>query len=498
MNTFKRKSLNTAVLAGLATIVTGGVQAVHINPDGHGQALVYPYYTVRAVDGGTSTAYYDTYLSVVNTTNSTKAVKVRFLEGKRSAEVLDFNLYLSPLDVWTGAVVRTANGARLISADKSCVAPSTLFTDTGSVTNQNTLNVFKNYVYSNGGDSDASLDRVREGHFEILEMGVVTDAALTANIKHGSNGIPANCAAVANRDLTTGLGNAISAPTGGLFGAASLINVMGGTDVSYDAIALDNWYDSRNGPNLWTRADSLEPKLTAGGNTTSDVFLNGFDVFSTWPTSRDAVSAVFMHDSVMNEYTLDSATRSGTDWIVTFPTKAAYVGFTSAAAGTGPRSAIAPFNANFSQVSNTSCDRINFGFVDREEQQIISTIPSNVSPAPILTVNPLNLCYEANVVTFNNSNNLGSVNSLNIPVPYENGWGRLTFTETFNALTPTSTIVYGSALPNAPRTHFGLPVAGLMVQDFINANLVLPGQTQSVFSVYGGQFHHKFTTRIGG
>ena len=43
-------------------------------------------------------------MSVVNTTASTKAVKVRFREGKNSAEVLDFNVFLSPFDVWTASI----------------------------------------------------------------------------------------------------------------------------------------------------------------------------------------------------------------------------------------------------------------------------------------------------------------------------------------------------------------------------------------------------------
>ncbi len=485
MNTFKRKSLNTAVLAGLATIVAGGAQAVHQNPDGHGQALVYPYYTVRAVDGGASTAYYDTYLSVVNTTNSTKAVKVRFMEGKRTAEVLDFNLYLSPLDVWTGAVVRTANGARLVSSDKSCVVPLNLFSNTGAVTDQNTPNVFKNFVYS--GDGDSSLDRAREGHFEILEMGVVTEVALTAAIKHGSNSIPANCTLIASRDGdgVNPLGNGVARPTGGLFGGASLINVMGGTDVSYDAIAIDDWF--AGGTNLWTRSDSLNPKLTDGGSTISNVFVGGANISSTWTNSRDAVSATMMHDTVMNEYVLDRATNSGTDWVVTFPTKFAY-----SRPGTG--AAAAPFNVNFNTTTNTACDRVGLAYVDREEQAPVSLANQIVSPPPPVQVTTNNLCFETNVVTFNGSKNLGSTNesAFNVDSGYQNGWARIAFTETFNALTPVTTN------GGAGRTHFGLPVVGFMVQDFTNANLTVPGMTQSVFSVYGGQFHHKFTTRIGG
>src|SRR6266542_791288 len=125
MNTFKKKSLYAA-LAGLGALgATTATQAVNVNPNGLGQALVYPYYTTRA-DANTNA--YNSLLSVVNSTGSAKAVKVRFLEGKNSREVLDFNLFLSPYDVWTtaiipsGATTATATntgGAKIITADKS-------------------------------------------------------------------------------------------------------------------------------------------------------------------------------------------------------------------------------------------------------------------------------------------------------------------------------------------------------------------------------------------
>ena len=49
MNTFKHKSLYAA-LAGLGALgATGIAQAVSVNADGLGQALIYPYYTVRGL-----------------------------------------------------------------------------------------------------------------------------------------------------------------------------------------------------------------------------------------------------------------------------------------------------------------------------------------------------------------------------------------------------------------------------------------------------------------
>ena len=118
MNTFKRKALFTAVLAGLGA--AGTAEAVYLNPNGTGQVLVYPYYTVQSSGG----ASWNTYLSVVNTTSRAKAVKVRVLEGKTSAEVLDFNLFLFPNDVWTAAIIPSGTGATdpaaMVTADRSC------------------------------------------------------------------------------------------------------------------------------------------------------------------------------------------------------------------------------------------------------------------------------------------------------------------------------------------------------------------------------------------
>ena len=61
MNIFKKKSL-CAALAGIGALsAAGAAQAVNLNPDGLGQVLLYPYYTVNAGQG--------TLLSVVNTTD---------------------------------------------------------------------------------------------------------------------------------------------------------------------------------------------------------------------------------------------------------------------------------------------------------------------------------------------------------------------------------------------------------------------------------------------
>ena len=90
---------------------------MHVNPDGTGQVLLFPYYNAR--DG------YVTNINLVNSTDQTKAVKIRFREGKGSQDVMDFNIYMSPEDVWTGSIQPGASKdgktvGTISTADRSC------------------------------------------------------------------------------------------------------------------------------------------------------------------------------------------------------------------------------------------------------------------------------------------------------------------------------------------------------------------------------------------
>ena len=120
-----KTQLTRAVAIGLGAIACHA-HAVNLSPNGIGQALIYPYYTVRPGANGLALGAYNTLLSVVNTTASAKSVKVRFLEGKNSKEVLDFNLFLSHADVWVATIAATTNGAAVSTSDASCILTSQL------------------------------------------------------------------------------------------------------------------------------------------------------------------------------------------------------------------------------------------------------------------------------------------------------------------------------------------------------------------------------------
>ena len=178
-----RKNLTAAVLAGLAGAagIAGTAQAVNMNPDGLGQVLIYPYYTSNAGN--------QTLLSVVNTTDNAKAVKVRFLEGYNSREVLDFNLYMSEWDVWIAAVAAGENAPTLYIPDTSCTVPYLYESKQQEINGQKMgvqpfLDIAYTGMYNDGGPE--GIIRAAEGHVEMIEMGtLVGDYA--DDVRHESN-----------------------------------------------------------------------------------------------------------------------------------------------------------------------------------------------------------------------------------------------------------------------------------------------------------------------
>src|SRR6185436_12153127 len=336
MNTFKRKALFTAVVAGLG--VAGNAEAVFLSPNHTGQVLVFPYYTVQSSSGNS----WNTYISVVNTTTFAKAVKVRVLEGKTSAEVLDFNLFLSPNDVWTAAIIPGDNTAtspgKMVTADNSCTRPVGQLRTGGEP--------FRNYQYSVAGSADSlpgtDLARTREGYVEMLEMGTLSGATATA-ITH-TNGVPNNCGVVTASSFTAIPAGQLNAPTGGLMGTGTLINVNSGRDAGYKADALDNWsviaqYSDSGDvlPNLSNavpatsiviHAGELDP--ATGSSSLVTAYRSDWAAVGATSAGARAVASVFMHNAVLNEYVLDTASASLTDWVITQPLKNLFVSDTTA------------------------------------------------------------------------------------------------------------------------------------------------------------------------
>ncbi|MEW8042676.1 MAG: hypothetical protein AB2788_18435, partial [Candidatus Thiodiazotropha endolucinida] len=92
--------------------------AVHINHDRTGQVALLPYYTVNN--------NFITNFTVTNTTSYFKAVRVRLLDSRIGADLLNINLYLSPYDVWNATLRMNPDTGlpNLITEDESCTYPA--------------------------------------------------------------------------------------------------------------------------------------------------------------------------------------------------------------------------------------------------------------------------------------------------------------------------------------------------------------------------------------
>lgn len=594
----KRNSLTTALIAGLAGAagLASTASALNLNPDGLGQVLIYPYYTVNK---GNSTL-----LSVVNTTNRVKAVKVRFLEGRNSKEVLDFNLYLSPYDVWTASI--DANGATgpgiLGTSDTSCTVPM-IYGDAALLTSGTHLGAnafysvpFVEYAYYNNNPvnptqdwDDAgtapslaallqSLERTRTGHIEMIEMGNLQSGSIATQLAEeathtAATGRPVNCQALVRSWISGNGGWAdpivvggvtyaggwrnIDVPSGGLFGAAAIVDVPNGTFHAYNAEALDGFYLNDTTPQLAGELHAfpgtIEPNLEDGdsgnGSINTYVFINNsasiiaeqfpIDVaaedltvqYSSTGSSNygygldslgnpsaasvDAVSTLFMHNYIYNEYVTEPSLGATSEWVITFPTKSFYVNYPAQPVGPGGADrylARAPFTNSFID-DGASCDDIGIFYRDREENS--PTAPPGVvnfsPPRPGTPTTVPGLCYEANVLTFNQATTAGTSSIFghtyahNIQAVssgtsvYQNGWARIEFLGVSstvpsvagvglgrrNVLYVDPSIQDGTGAPVYSR-FIGLPVVGFWSVNYVNSSAA-PGRLAN----FSGAFRHR-------
>jgi hypothetical protein len=516
----KRNSLTTALLAGLAGAagLASSANALNLNPDGLGQALIYPYFTVNKSN--------QTLVSVVNTTNRVKAVKVRFLEGRNSKEVLDFNLYLSPFDVWTGVVTATgATGpATLFTSDTSCTVPRI---PTSGVP-------FRNFQYT-GANQDwddettpaslaallGSIERTREGHLEMIEMGLLrtgtTSTQLAEEATHTAGGVPLNCNALVAAWVPPGGGWVlnrvadIDTPAGGLYGAGTIVEVRNGTLHAYNADAIEGFYSNAAEPGfLHQNPGSIRPDLGDADNGTGSIAVNIFTGNGTLvtenitararvrttnqPYSFDAVSLVYMHDSIYNEYVTDAAVGASSEWVITYPTKAAYVDVFV------PADVRPPFTNPFRD-NGSACEPITISYWNREEA-VPGTIPGSVDfspPPPQAGPNVAALCFEAQVVAYNQSNvssggassifgatYASNINTITVSgATFTTGWARIGFDNPLTAGSQNAMVL--SALGyTSTNSYAGLPVTGFWSANYVNANAA-PGTLAN----YSGALRHR-------
>ncbi len=337
----KKSLLGSALIAALASsgLAAGTPErAMHLSRDGLGQVLVFPYYTVNSSGFGAQ----QTLVSIVNTTDRAKAARLFFYEGRNGRPVATVTLYLMPFDTWTAAVfpLSDTGPANITTFDLSCTDPDLRQSNTlPELANGNHYLPFSNASYT-GTQNDSGPDdlaRTREGHLVLIELGEIVAGGneTLAAITPDETGAPAACVQVANAWSPNGYwtNNRIAdlePPGGGLSGSAYPINALNGTMQLIEADAIANFYDrvlnespALGGPTLSTPTDAGPIPSAASVELIMDGVPTTLNYVGIFPV--DAVSALFMAESIYNDFVATESLGGASEWVVTFPTKRYYV-----------------------------------------------------------------------------------------------------------------------------------------------------------------------------
>jgi len=467
-----------ASVAALAScFIANFACAVTLNPRGVGQALIYPYYTVNKNQ--------DTLVSITNASDVGKAVQVRFREGYNGRDALSFVVFLGAHDAWTAAVSQSSEdeGARINTSDTSC---------TRSPIPPDGVN-FRSADYDGTGIDPADggptgISRTREGSIEFIVGGNIKPGSPTdLAIEHPVSGGPPPCGG----DFSNFVDD-LEDPTGGVFGSAAIIDVGQGTFYAYNADALEGLSDDvmfvsglpYPGPDLSGASNNEGVHGVARAFITTN---DGHQIGVDYARGIDAVSAAFMADSLYNEYIVSDSLGANTDWVVTFPTKHFYV---DSLYGAVPA---APFQNAFAAPGAANVE-VSGSVFDREQKVVGFGDCGNAQCAPAV------LPFEVNVIGIGHLNpdftspvlgsTLSTFNAFFMPAAGGAGNAVLQFStlEEMHTLAGGTDAQYGNSL-----VLHGLPAAGFMVYNVVNANAE-PG----ILANYSGAFPHRASVACEG
>ncbi len=457
--------------------INGVVQTkpMSLAEDNIGQVLIYPYYTVK---NNLKTA-----ITLVNTTDQVKAISVFFREGKNSRKVLSFSIYLSPYDVWTATLV-DALATNLFSPGHAGEPTVKILVSDSSCTIPLALNGYEflpwGYDPSGSGNPNSgydelgtNLERVQEGFVEIIEMGVVTgaDASAATHI----NGIPTDCQLLDDNWLSGGkwandptINMLAPDGSGGLFGSASIVDVDTGIEMSYTATAIVNFSSSL----LHTSPGSSSTNLTSGNNYDTLIKTQTGLIQTTWDSTIDAVSALFMQTSSVNDFDIENNNQS--EWVNMYPTKQYYVDATRASTTVPSMPFTQALVADFG-----ACEDHRFSAFDTEQKintpptmiPVPNPLPPNYSELPedcwSVNVSDVNNGVDNNTIfasiqninDFNNDPLYSSINDL----PFSRGWMHNDYDK---GIANQGKLV-GVGSDGSVHEIYGKPVLGFVVQKSI-------------------------------
>lgn len=300
----KKKKLFVALAA---LIAVADASALTRTTDGTGEAVLLPYFHAA---GGESTLF-----AVTNHSDEAKAVRVVIVEGRNGRPALTFNVYLSARDSWNAAIVPGADGAppRLMSNEESCTAPSI------AAAGVPLRNVAFTGSRNDGLGNDAA--RLQQGSIELIEMGVPMGEVEQLIEARDCEALIARFVEGVWEDSPN---DGVGAPAGGLAGEAQIIDIPAGVAFGSEPVVLDDFsFAPRHGPASADFDAVRFFKPTVSWTTGEFVVDGGARIAMDRPA--DAVSLTLMSAAFEAGFMLGDALDASTRFVLTLPTRAAYV-----------------------------------------------------------------------------------------------------------------------------------------------------------------------------
>lgn len=488
----KKSLLAVSVAAALGLVAGAAGATTSVSKSGIGHTNIIPYFSVQNGNA--------TLISITNTdTKNGKAVKVRFRGAEWSDDIFDFQVFLSPGDVFTGAVTAKDGLAQFATADKSCTLPASVNKAFVPVRLQNqATGTLEGYVeiitladipptYSSTAVSPAVVNGVNPLYTAIKHVNGVapcTSTVATAkleNLLEDSFKTPLDAATVVQSSYMV----APTLATSSLTSYATIINVANSKAFSNVATAINYSAPTK----AYFRQADVE--ITAHAELTADnIFfavgangaavpmyqydlpdlsspLDGYTTLApiTAATQRDRLTAELAKTAVVAEYSTLDSLNAATDIVISQPTRRYFYNYTDVTtlpgspvhatiegkkftiAGTGVYSNLAGATNRvaLADVAGAGAAAV---FYDREENKAGSNIV--ISPTP--PGGKLSLKGEVSVVGINNGTGatgaLGALLTINdITAAGKINGADVVFEEGWAVLSTTSSGVGGGALP---------------------------------------------------
>jgi hypothetical protein len=380
-----RISLAVGVVLGAAAMIpaTSFGWSVFTNFSGlsttsGGDTLLFPIYTTANTEIDGVLGRVTTNFSVINSGEHTVLAKIRFREQEKSMDVLDFLVIMSPHDNFAFYV-----GQQDDPATEAVEPPYMAWTDAtcvvGPGSSADGVDEVKVDFPPPNTPFVTSVDQMSVGHLEVLGMATLDNVAVMGNevvpvgtsgsvsfadaAKHGPDGKPADCALLvswlANSDKVNTLNNAnIPGPDGTTVQALGDVpNELSGryliTGYEGNAQGIEGGSDAigiRNSNLTWNPRDS-RIQITSQSNADCEQvdYSNCLPIATqyAWATKEwdhphlgemyglDWFQVNLGAHSILGDWSNNPANYVGVDWVLSFPSKYAYLDYVDASSCAG-------------------------------------------------------------------------------------------------------------------------------------------------------------------